>query len=246
MKLNNKIKLVSIVIPAYNEELSIGKTIREIKETIKKIKDYKFEIVVANNNSKDKTEEIAKKGGARVVFEGKQGYGYAYKKGLSEANGDIIITSDADATYPLYDTPKFIEMLENKDYDFIIGNRFALLNRKSMHFLNYIGNLFLTFTTKIIYGGQIKDSQSGMVAFKRDYLNKINLDILSNGMPLCQELKLYAVCLRLRVKSVPIEYRLRIGNSKLRVIKDGVDNLIGLLNFKKRFKRSFEYSQRHK
>jgi len=92
-------KKVSIVMPAYNEELSIRKTIKEIKQSIKNIKKYKFEIVVSNNNSTDKTEEIAKKEGARVVFEKRKGYGHAYKKGLSEVKGDIIITSDADSTY---------------------------------------------------------------------------------------------------------------------------------------------------
>src|SRR3989344_487657 len=115
-------KKVCIFIPAYNEEKSIGKTIDEINKVTKNLKNYKFEVIVANNNSDDKTGEIAKKHKAKVVFEKKQGYGYAYKKGLSEAKGDIVITGDADATYPLYDIPRFIESLENKECDFVIGN----------------------------------------------------------------------------------------------------------------------------
>ena len=234
-------KKVSIVMPAYNEELSIRKTIKEIKQSIKNIKKYKFEIVVSNNNSTDKTEEIAKKEGARVVFEKRKGYGHAYKKGLSEVKGDIIITSDADSTYPLYNISRFIDILEKDNYDFVIGNRLAHLEKKSMNFLNYIGNIFLNLMVNLIYGVNIGDSQSGMVAFKRDYLNKINLNILSDGMPLSQELKLYAICLKMKVKKVPIRYRKRVGSSKLRIIKDGVNNLIELWKFKKRFKKSIKY-----
>ena len=227
-------KLVSIVIPAYNEELSIAGTIKEIKRTVKNNKSYDFEIVVSNNNSKDRTGEIAKKEGARVVFEKKQGYGHAYKKGLSEAKGDIIITSDADGTYPLCDILRFIKILEEGKYDFVIGNRFAGLEKKSMNIVNRFGNIFLTLMTNLIYGIKIHDSQSGMVAFKKDYLKKIDFDLLSNGMALCQELKLYAICLGMKVKEIPIKYRARIGSSKLSVIGDGFGNFVALWSFKKR------------
>jgi len=227
-------KLVSVVIPAYNEEESIGNSIQEVKKAIKYISNYDFEIIVINNNSKDKTEEIAKKNGAKVVFEDKKGYGHAYKKGLSEVKGDIIITGDGDATYPFYDIPRFLKLMEESDFDFISTNRFAHLEEGSMPLLNHVGNFSLTFFSNLLYGTKISDSQSGMVIFNRNYLDKVNLSILSNGMPLCQELKLYAISLRVKFTEVPIKYRKRLGDAKLKPVKDGVENLIELFKFKRK------------
>src|SRR3989344_3717156 len=238
-------KKVCIFIPAYNEEKSIGKTIDEINKVTKNSKNYKFEVIVANNNSDDKTGEIAKKHKAKVVFEKKQGYGYAYKKGLSEAKGDIVITGDADATYPFSDIPRFLRTMEEGKYDLIIGNRFHNLDRKTMPLLNHFGNFLLTFATNVVYGIKINDSQSGMIAFNKNYLNKLNLDLLSNGMPLCQELKLYAVCFGMDIKEIPIVYRARIGKTKLRPLKDGWANLISLLKFKRKMQRYIKHLKKN-
>jgi len=234
-------KKVCIFIPAYNEEESIGTTIDEINKVTRNLKNYKFEVIVSNNNSKDKTGEIAKKHRARVVFEKKQGYGYAYKKGLSEAKGDIVITGDADATYPFSDIPRFLRVMEEGKYDLIIGNRFYNLDKKTMTLLNHFGNFLLTLATNLIYGVKINDSQSGMIAFNKNYLDKLNLDLLSNGMPLCQELKLYAICFGMKITEIPIIYRARIGKTKLKPLKDGLDNLISLLKFKRKIQKYITY-----
>lgn len=231
-----KTAFVSIVIPAYNEEASIGGTIQEINKVTDKLKGCRFEIIVVNNNSADRTGEIAGKEGARVVLEKRQGYGCAYKRGLSEAKGDIIITGDADGTYPFYDIPRFLNIISKDRYDFISTNRFADLEKKSMPFMNYIGNTVLTLFTNIIYGLGIRDSQSGMVIFNRNYLDKVDLNVLSDGMPLCQELKLYAVSLGMRFIEIPIRYRARIGSAKLKPVSDGIRNLVGLIEFKRRMR----------
>jgi len=233
----NNIKKVSIVIPAYNEEKSIGATLDLINDTIKSIKDYDFEIIVSNNNSTDNTEKIAKEKGAKVIFAAKKGYGNAYKKGLINAKGDIIITGDADATYPFEDIHRFLELLINEDIDFISTNRFAKLEKNSMPLINYIGNIFLTCVCNVIYGYKIKDSQSGMWIMKKEVLKSMNLAIMSGGMPFSQEIKIYAIYNNFKFKEIPITYRKRIGEKKLNPIKDGIANLISLLKFKEKLKK---------
>ncbi len=236
-----KMKLISIVIPAYNEERAIGKTLKLINNVIekftKKNKNYSFEVVVVNNNSTDRTGEIAKRHNARVVFERKKGYGNAYKAGLKSAKGDIIITGDADATYPFEDIPRFLSLLKKDNLDFINTNRFAHLEKNSMPFLNNIGNRILTLTLNLLYGYPVKDSQSGMWIFKRKVLNKMNFDIMSKGMPFSQEIKIYALHNKFRFKEIPITYRERIGAKKLNTFKDGWDNLVNLIKFKKKLSR---------
>ncbi|XRO77709.1 glycosyltransferase family 2 protein [Methanocaldococcus sp. 10A] len=230
-------KKVSIVIPAYNEEKAIGKTIDLIKSTIEDIKNYKFEIIVVNNNSTDNTEKIAKEKGAKVIFEGKKGYGNAYKEGLSNAKGDIIITGDADATYPFEDIPRFLKIIENEDVDFINTNRFANLEKNAMPFINYVGNKLLTYMINVLYGVKIKDSQSGMWIFKREVIENMDFDIMSGGMPFSQEIKLYAIYLGYKFKEIPIKYKARIGEKKLDPIKDGWDNFINIIMFKRKLKK---------
>ncbi|MDK2849469.1 MAG: hypothetical protein PWP03_421 [Candidatus Woesearchaeota archaeon] len=226
--------IVSYVIPAHNEEESIGETLDEINDVAKKllkkriIKDY--EIIVVNNNCSDKTEEIAKSKGAKVIFENKKGYGAAYKTGLKNAIGDVIITGDADASYPFCDSERFLKELEN--CDFITTNRFAKLEEGSMPMLNYFGNIVLTFVFRIVYLYNIKDSQSGMWIFKRSFLNEINLDLLSDGMAFSEEIKAIALMLNKRIKEIPIIYRKRVGSSKLRTFSDGLENLKELFRFK--------------
>lgn len=233
-------KKVSIVIPAYNEEKSIGQTLDEINNTIKKISNYDFEIIVSNNNSTDKTEVIAKEKGAKVVFQPKQGYGNAYKKGLKEASGDIIITGDADGTYPFFDIPRFLKILEENKADFINTNRFAYPEKESFSKTHIIGNKILTFLNNFFFGTKIKDSQSGMWIFKRDILKDMDFNIMSGGMPFSQEIKIYTIFLKYKFIEVPIIYRKRIGEVKLNTFKDGFDNLKKVFVFKKKLNKKYK------
>ncbi|PJB21787.1 MAG: glycosyl transferase family 2, partial [Euryarchaeota archaeon CG_4_9_14_3_um_filter_38_12] len=110
---------VSVVIPTINEESSIGSVIDEIP--------IKAEIIVVDSNSKDKTVEIAKSKGAKIINEPRLGYGRAYKTGFENATGDIIVTLDGDLTYPAYKIKEFVEMLEKEKLDFITCDRLTKL-----------------------------------------------------------------------------------------------------------------------
>ncbi|AEK19378.1 glycosyl transferase family protein [Methanococcus maripaludis X1] len=230
------VEKVSIVIPAYNEEIAIGNTLDLINSVIKNIKSYEFEIIVVNNNSKDSTKQVAEKHGALVLDELNLGYGNAYKKGMGFATGDIVITGDADASYPFEDIPRFLKLMAENDFDFINTNRFANLEKNSMPVLNYFGNKLLTLMTNGIYGVNIKDSQSGMWIFKKEILENMDFDIMGGGMPFSQEIKIYSKHNNNKFVEIPIKYRKRLGEKKLNPLKDGYDNFINLLNFKKKLK----------
>ena len=180
---------LTILMPALNEEESIGKTIKNIPLAKLKEMGYDAEVLIVDGGSTDKTVEIAKNLGARVI-KSEKGYGRQYRVGFREAQGDIIIAADSDNSYPIEETPALLEILEKNSLDFISTNRFAGLSKGSMRFLNYFGNKALTLIVSFLFGLKLKDSQSGMWIFRKDILDRIVLE--SNGMPLSQEIKIEA------------------------------------------------------
>ena len=215
---------ISVVIPCYNEEDGI-------RSVIESMPSYVDEIVVVDNNSTDRTGEIARSLGAVVVFQPVKGYGAAYQAGLPAATGDVIATLDGDGTYPADEISILVDALEDRKLDFISGARFPLRNGNAMNFSNKIGNMVLTLTTMLLWFRPLRDSQSGMWVFRRSVLPKLRLT--SNGMPLSEEIKIEAIeKLGRRFAEVGIDYRPRIGEVKLQKWRDGWLNLSFL--FRKR------------
>jgi glycosyltransferase involved in cell wall biosynthesis len=225
---------VSIVIPAINEERGIGKTIDAIDTTSFTKQHWDLEIVLVDGDSKDRTREIATKKGAVVIIEKRKGYGRAYKTGLAQATGDIIVTGDADATYPFDRVHEYIQLLQDTKLDFITTDRFAELKHGSMSLKHRFGNLMLALTVNILYFVMIKDSQSGMWIFRRAALEKIQpLEAFNNGMPFSEEIKIEMFTTRwLKAREIPSTLYAREGQVKLESFKDGWKNLKFL--FKKR------------
>ncbi|HLC38917.1 MAG TPA: glycosyltransferase family 2 protein [Patescibacteria group bacterium] len=216
---------ISVVIPCYNEEKAIPLTIKSIPKWVD-------EIMVVDNNSFDKTAPIARKLGATVIREKKQGYGAACQKGIKSAKGNIIITSDADCTYPLQEIGRMIDYLLKNNLDFVAGNRFPLKYKSAMPWPNRLGNLILTLTMNSLTLKPVEDSQTGMWVFRRSILKKIHP--FSNKMSFSEEIKMEALLHpKIKYGEYHINYRDRIGNSKLRRMRDGIPNLLFL--FKKRW-----------
>jgi len=227
-------KKLSIVIPALNEEEGIEKTIQAVPREELRQTDYEVQIVVVNNGSDDKTGELARRAGAEVILEPRRGYGSAFKAGFAHASGDIIATADADATYPVEDIPRLVKILEDENLDFLTTNRFALLEKGAMSFRNRVGNKILSSTMRLLFRLDMKDSQSGMWVFDKGILNSLKLK--ANNMSFSQELKLEAChFIKSRWKEIPIKYRVRLGEVKLRGWRDGFGNLSHLI--KKRIVR---------
>lgn len=210
---------ISIIIPCYNEEKTIGKCILDTKETCKKNK-IPFEIIIVDNNSEDKTAEIAKKAGAKVVFEKKQGYGHAYKKGFSVAKGEYVFMADGDYTYDFNEIPKFYSQID-KGYEFVIGNRFTKkMESGAMPKLHkYIGNPVLSGLINILFNNNIKDTQCGARLIKKTTYEKLKLQ--SKGMEFASEMIIKAIKQKIKIKQINIKYRYREGKSKLKSFSDG-------------------------
>ncbi len=219
---------ISVVIPALNEEEGIEGTIAAIPVEELAQMGYNTEILVVDNGSTDRTAELAREAGAKVVFEPRRGYGRAYKTGFANARGDIIATADADLTYPVEDVPKLVSMLQEENLDFITTNRYAYMEKGAMSLQHKIGNAILSITTRLLFRVHIQDSQSGMWVFRKDILNRMQVE--SDSMALSQELKIEACRFsQCRWREVPIEYRARVGEVKLRSWRDGFGNLCYLL-----------------
>ncbi len=218
-------KRVSVVIPCHNEEVGIKITIADMPAQVD-------EVIVVDNNCNDATAEVARALGARVVKESRKGYGAAYKAGLNQATGDIIVTMDGDGTYPRSFIPVLLEIMFEEDWDFITCDRTGHREKGAGTFVRILGNSILNWTMTLLFWIRLRDSQSGMWMFKRSILPRFN--IVSDGMAFSEELKIEAFTKRdLRCTELPIYYRARIGESKLNVWKDGTYNLFFM--FRKRF-----------
>lgn len=219
--------LVSVIIPTMNEVKSIGRVLEELKEAFS-TSPYSYEVLVVDTLSKDGTVAIAEEMGARVLHEGRRGYGRAYMTGFASTRGDYIATLDADCTYPAKDVTMLVSRLESEGLDFISCNRMAGLTRDAMELPHRLGNFMLNMAVRLLHGRSLQDSQSGMWIFRRRILS--NLRLTSEGMSFSEEIKLEAMDAGLRFTEVPIEYRPRTGEPKLRSWADGWTNLRYLLD----------------
>lgn len=219
---NNRI---TVVIPCLNEEPAIEYVLEELPAFVD-------EVIVVDNNSTDRTAEVARSRGAIVVTESNRGYGRAYKKGFSRATGDIVITLDGDHSYPLSALSYLIEAFLHSKVGFLSASRFPTVNSEAMSFKHRIGNRILSLAMSVLFLRWVRDSQSGMWVFRRDVLSRMNLT--SDGMAFSEEIKIEAIRNReIGFREMFIDYSQRIGERKLEPWKDGARNLAFLL--KKRF-----------
>ena len=216
---------VSVVIPCYNEEEGVRHVIRSLPKSVD-------EVVVVDNNSTDRTAEVAAGLGARVVPEKRKGYGAAYKAGLPAVTGDITVTMDGDGSYPTEQIEEVVAYLLDNELDFVSASRFPLQNPEAMTFTNRLGNTILTASMFVLFGRAIRDSQSGMWVYRSRVYQ--SMSVTSDGMPFSEEIKIEAIRdKRIRFGEYHVKYHQRIGEVKLEKWRDGFRNLFFLL--KKRF-----------
>ena len=224
--------MIIITIPAYNEEKTIGGVIKEIKEVMDKT-NYKYEICVLDDGSRDKTKIIAEKLGA-IVFSHPINYGLAetFKEEIRkclELKADIIIHTDADGQYPAIYIPELIKEIEN-GYDLVLGSRFKG-KIQSMSLIKRIGNIIFSKVISQITKTKITDAQTGFRAFTK---NTAKIQITSDHT-YTQEQIIRAVKNKFKIKEIPIyarktrkskliknpfEYAIKAGINLLRVYRD--------------------------
>lgn len=210
---------VSVVLPCLNERAGVVACIAEAQAALSEA-GLTGEILVVDNGSTDGSGELAKAAGARVVEEPRRGYGQAYRTGFEAARGRFIVMGDADGTYDFGDIGRFIGGLQD-GADLVMGSRLkGQIDPGAMNWLHrYIGNPFLTRVLNFLFGTRVSDSHCGMRAFRREQLPELALR--STGMELASEQLVRSGKLGLTITEIPIEYRARVGESKLATFPDG-------------------------
>ncbi len=209
---------VCVGIIAYNEEKSIGKVIEDFK-TQKKIID---EIIVIDNNSTDRTNEIARKAGVKVIKEEKQGYGNACQRAMKEcliSKADVVVLTEGDASFVAKDVKKLLTYIE--DVDLVLGTRTNPIligqGAKMTKFLLW-GNIFLAklikykFLTKRF---RVSDVGCTYRAIKADSLRKIQSQFTIGGSSFSPEMIVLAARNGLKIIEIPVNYKERLGESKI-------------------------------
>jgi glycosyltransferase involved in cell wall biosynthesis len=215
-----KERRITVVIPCLNEE-------KGIVEVLSRMPSFVDEVIVVDNDSTDGTADQARRFGARVIHEKVRGYGRAYKTGLIEAKGEIVVTLDGDHSYPVDAISYLLEIFFRSEVRFLSASRFPLKNRRAMSFKHWVGNKLLSLAMSVLYFRWIRDSQSGMWVFERESLEEMNLQ--SDGMAFSEEIKIEAILNhRIGFKEIYIDYSNRMGEIKLQPWRDGFRNLLFL------------------
>ena len=215
--------MVSVIIPAYNEEKSIGKTIDEIVKIMKKDNFYKgSEIIVVNDASTDNTKKEALKKNVKVINNPhNMGYGFSLKRGIMAAKNEIIVTTDADLTYPFSAVKEMIK-LKNEGFDLVVGARTGKYYRES--FRKSILRKILKLLVEFVTGRKIKDINSGLRVFDKSTVTKF-FPRLCNTFSFSTSQTLAYMMNSLFVTYVDIDYNKRYGKSKVRLFKDSIKSL---------------------
>lgn len=210
---------VAVLIPCYNEEVTIEKVIKDYKRELPDA-----DIYVYNNNSKDKTEEIARANGAIVVNEYKQGKGNVVRSQFRDIEADLYVMVDGDDTYPAEFVHKLIEPVANGEADMAIGDRLSngTYQKENKRHFHEFGNNLVKKSINVLFKTDLKDIMTGYRVFNKRFVK--NMPVLSPKFEIETEMSLYALDKRYTIKEIPIDYRDRPEGSvsKLNTIGDGI------------------------
>ena len=209
---------VAVLIPCYNEAVTIGKVVDDFKRVLPDA-----DIYVYDNNSKDDTAAIAEDHGAIVRTEPRQGKGNVVRQMFREIDADYYIMVDGDDTYPAEAAPRLLESLMNDAADMTVGDRLSngTYGEENDRAFHGFGNNLVRWLIKVIYGYAFDDVMTGYRAFNRIFVK--TMPVLSEGFQIETELSIHAVDKRFRITDVPIDYRDRPEGSysKLSTFGDG-------------------------
>ncbi|MBN3039697.1 MAG: glycosyltransferase family 2 protein [Candidatus Omnitrophica bacterium] len=212
-------KGLSIVVPCYNEEKSVVKTIEDLTSTISKLR-INFEIIAVDDHSSDKSLELLQdcKGPLSIISNDIQlGYGGALKRGIAKAKHDAVLIIDADGTYSCDSIPQLIQTFEKEGLDMVVGSRTKKDSQISRS--RKFGKWFIVKLATYLSGRHIPDLNSGLRIMKKEVIDKF-IHILPNGFSFTTTITLAMLTNNHFVKYIPIDYLKRTGRSKIRPFKD--------------------------
>ena len=220
--------LLSIIIPVYNEELTLGNVIDRVKKVMQQT-GLKHEIIVVDDCSYDKSLETAKKHSAKIyTLKEHLGKGYALRAGFAKAKGDIIITIDSDGSHRPEELPRVLAPILQDKADLVIGSRYLNQKNVASRKLNAFGVQIFNFLIHLLTGVAITDSQSGYRAMKREVLK--NQKLKSGGYEIESEMLVKTAKEGFRVAEVPISFEQRTyGRSGVDPMVDGSKILLSII-----------------
>ncbi|MCI6002645.1 MAG: glycosyltransferase family 2 protein [Tenericutes bacterium] len=231
-------KKIAVLIPCYNESKTVEKVIKDYKETLPEA-----DIYVYDNNSTDGTDKIAKKAGAIVKYEYKQGKGNVIRSMFRQIDADCYLMIDGDDTYPKEHAREMCDLILNGKADMVIGDRLSSTyfteNKRPFHNL---GNRLVRFLINKLFKNNIKDIMTGYRAFSYEFVK--GFPVLSKGFEIETEMTIHAVDKNFKLVEVPVTYRDRPAGSvsKLNTYRDGFRVLKTIAILFKEYKPGFFFS----
>lgn len=216
---------VAILIPCYNEEQGIAKVLDNIPYRTLAKHGFEHQVIVIDNNSSDRTSDIAASKGAHVIFELAKGKGNAIRKAFDCIDSDTayVVMLDGDNTYDAREMLRLIEPISNNFCDVVIGSRLGgKVTKNAFKTQNRLANWLYTFLVRRFYGANITDVLSGYFAWRGDVIVEMRNHLNSDGFSIEMEMISKLVKLGYSMYSVPITYNVREGESKLESVKDGL------------------------
>ena len=228
---------IAVLIPCYNESKTIEKVVKDYKKALPNA-----DIYVYDNNSKDDTDKIAKKAGAIVKYEYKQGKGNVIRSMFKDIDADCYLMIDGDDTYPAENAKEMCDLILDGKADMVIGDRLSSTyfkeNKRPFHNL---GNVLVRGLINSLFKSNIRDIMTGYRAFSYDFVK--TFPILSKGFEIETEMSIHALDKNFKLVEIPVQYRDRPSGSvsKLNTFSDGFKVIKTIINLFKDYKPSIFY-----
>ena len=216
---------LAVILPCYNEEAAITAVVGDFRAALPEAVIY-----VYDNNSKDRTVELARAAGAVVRRETRQGKGHVVRRMFADVEADIYVLADGDGTYDAGSAPAMVEKLVSEQLDMVVGSRLTTYEGEAFRRGHRFGNDLLTGFLGLCFGRTFTDILSGYRVFSRRYVK--SFPALSTGFETETELSVHALELRMPIAEVVTSYKARPAGSasKLRTYRDGFRILMMILN----------------
>lgn len=209
---------IAVLIPCYNESLTIEKVVSDYKEALPEATIY-----VYDNNSSDHTDELARKAGAKVVYEYRQGKGNVIRSMFRDIDAECYLMIDGDDTYPAENAREMVDLVLNKGVDMVIGDRLSSTyfteNKRPFH---NMGNRIVRGLINHLFHSNVKDIMTGYRAFSRLFVK--SFPVFSKGFEIETEMTIHALDKNFLLEEIPVTYRDRPegSESKLNTVSDGM------------------------
>lgn len=209
---------IAVLIPCYNEEKTVAKVVTDAKKALPEAVIY-----VYDNNSKDRTVELATQAGAVIRYEYMQGKGNVIRRMFREIDAECYVMVDGDDTYPMEYAPEMVDKVLNHNADMVVGDRLSSTyfteNKRPFH---NMGNSLVRGSINRLFGCDVKDIMTGYRAFSYGFVK--TFPVLSKGFEIETEMTIHAVSNNMQIENVIVEYRDRPegSESKLNTYSDGI------------------------